>query len=161
MSASPYEIPPKGSEAAQGWSKFPVNRPLNKPVFVIHEYVIKPATGCNCPHTGGALRIDGKLVDSNTTIWWRYEEELNMTSDYLVDVEPIAQVIDGLAEDLRHRAAELERHAQALRETGDLDEAVAALKTAVSTTNMRIDLLVSRPIRELQRAHARVIGKTE
>jgi HAMP domain-containing protein len=69
-----------------------------------------------------------------------------------VNVEPIAQVIDDLAADLRRRADELERLAGSLRDTGDLDEAVAAVSVAVSTANLRLDLLLSRPIRELQRA---------
>lgn len=69
-----------------------------------------------------------------------------------VNVEPVAQVIDDLAADLRRRADELGRLAGSLRDTGDLDEAVAAVSVAVSTANLRLDLLLSRPIRELQRA---------
>ncbi|WGK63447.1 hypothetical protein QAO71_16890 (plasmid) [Halopseudomonas sp. SMJS2] len=84
-----------------------------------------------------------------------------MTAELDLNVEPIAQVIDDLADDLRARAAVLSRHAAALRESGDLDEAVSAIQVAVNTTNMRLDLLVSRPIRELQRASKRTDVSTE
>lgn len=75
-----------------------------------------------------------------------------MPKNAALNVEPIAKVIDDLAENLRHRAAELDRHAAELRATGDLDIVSVALNVAVSTANMRLDLLVTRPIRELQRA---------
>lgn len=75
-----------------------------------------------------------------------------MSSNARLNVEPIAKVIDDLAENLRHRAAQLDRHAAELRATGDLDIVSVALNVAVSTANMRLDLLVIRPIRELQRA---------
>jgi hypothetical protein len=77
---------------------------------------------------------------------------MTMQKNAAVNVEPIAKVIDDLAENLRHRAAELDRHAEELRATGDLDIVSVALNVAVSTANMRLDLLVTRPIRELQRA---------
>lgn len=68
-----------------------------------------------------------------------------------LDVEPIAKAIDDLAEDLQRRADALRAHANSLRETGDMDEVSSALTVAVSTANMRLDLLVRRPIRQMTR----------
>lgn len=68
-----------------------------------------------------------------------------------LDIEPIAKAIDDLAEDLQRRAEILRAHAQSLRETGDMDEVSSALTVAVSTANMRLDLLVSRPVRQMTR----------
>lgn len=68
-----------------------------------------------------------------------------------LDVEPIAKAIDDLAEDLQRRADVLRAHANSLRETGDMDEVSSALTVAVSTANMRLDLLVRRPIRQMTR----------
>lgn len=68
-----------------------------------------------------------------------------------VNVEPTAKVIDDLAEDLRRRAIELDCLAAELRKTGDLELAAIALTTAMNHSNMRIDLLVARPVRELSR----------
>ncbi|MCL4723300.1 MAG: hypothetical protein KJZ90_03415 [Rhodocyclaceae bacterium] len=65
------------------------------------------------------------------------------------DVEPTAKVIDDLAEDLRRRAIELDRTAADLRKTGDFDYASIVLQTAISAQNMRLDLLVTRPLRAL------------
>lgn len=69
-----------------------------------------------------------------------------------VNAERIAEVMKQMADDLRTRAIEIERHAQALMKSGDLDEAVAALTTAVSTQNLHAGRLLGRIINELQRA---------
>lgn len=63
----------------------------------------------------------------------------------------IAEVMKQMADDLRTRAIEIERHAQALMQSGDLDEAVAALTIAVSTQNLHAGRLLGRVINELQR----------
>lgn len=70
-----------------------------------------------------------------------------------LNVARIAKVMQEMAEDLRDRAIEIERHAQTLIETGDLDEAVAALSSAVSTQNLNAGRLLNSTIRELHRAY--------
>lgn len=72
-----------------------------------------------------------------------------MTTISNLDVEPIAKAIEDLAEDLERRAATLRGHAQSLRETGDMHEVGSALNVAVSTRNMRLDLLVSYAVRRM------------
>lgn len=74
-----------------------------------------------------------------------------MTAIKNLDVESIAKAIDDLAQDLQRRADILRTHAQNLRDTGDMDEVSSALTVAVSTNNMRLDLLVSRPVRQMIR----------
>lgn len=68
-----------------------------------------------------------------------------------LNVEPIANAIDDLADDLQRRAEILRQHAKSFRETGDMDEVSSAVTVAVSTANMRLDLLVSRPVRQMAR----------
>lgn len=67
-----------------------------------------------------------------------------------VNVEPTAKVIDDIAEELELKVRELRRIAAELRETGNLDCAgEAAATVATLTRNMRLDLLVMRPLRQL------------
>lgn len=68
----PIKAPAAGTEALEGWAKFPVCRPLPQAVFVVHEGVLKVGTGCMCPRTGGAIKVDLTLIDSNQTVWWKY-----------------------------------------------------------------------------------------
>ncbi|WP_043003051.1 hypothetical protein [Comamonas testosteroni] len=68
-----------------------------------------------------------------------------------VNAVRIAEVMKQMADDLRTRAIEIERHAQTLVQSGDLDEAVAALTIAVSTQNLHAGRLLVRIINELQR----------
>ena len=72
MTHSLPSLPISGEEAKAGWSKFPVSRPLNRPVVVIHEGAVKEGFGCECRRTGGAIRVDGKLINSNHLAWWKY-----------------------------------------------------------------------------------------
>ncbi|HCF4721602.1 TPA: hypothetical protein NIF38_000703 [Pseudomonas aeruginosa] len=66
-----------------------------------------------------------------------------------VDVEPTAKVIDDIAEELELKVRELRRIAVELRETGNFDCAgEAAATVATLTRNMRLDLLVMRPLRQ-------------
>lgn len=69
-----------------------------------------------------------------------------------LNAERIADVMKQMADDLRTRAAEIERHAHELVQSGDLDEAVSALSTAVSTQNLHAGRLMGRVIKELQRS---------
>jgi len=67
-----------------------------------------------------------------------------------VDVEPTAEIIDKAASELERAAGELRRKAAAMREKGDIEYASEAISTLVNLwPNLRIDLLVTRPIRAL------------
>ncbi|HEK3608692.1 hypothetical protein PAE975_6035 (plasmid) [Pseudomonas aeruginosa] len=66
------QAPAAGAEASEGWEKFPVSRPLPQAVFLVHEGVLKVGTGWCCPRTGGAIKVDNTLIDSNQTAWWKY-----------------------------------------------------------------------------------------
>ncbi|MBI6885791.1 hypothetical protein [Pseudomonas putida] len=74
-----------------------------------------------------------------------------MTTIKNLDVEPIAKAIDDLAEDLTRRAELLRRHAETLRQTGDTNEISCALNVAVSTANLRVDLLLLRSVNQMVR----------
>lgn len=66
------------------------------------------------------------------------------------NVEPTAKVIDEMAEELELKAKELRRIAAEMRESKAFDGASEALSTIGSVTrNMRLDLLVMRPLRAL------------
>lgn len=65
------------------------------------------------------------------------------------DVEPTATIIDDMAKTLKHYARELESTAKRMRDTGDLTYAAeATMSIANITQNLRLDLLVARPLRE-------------
>jgi hypothetical protein len=69
-----------------------------------------------------------------------------------MDIEPTAEVIDEMAETMRRFAESMSRTANKMRETGDLGYAAEALTDALACmNNMRMDLLVVRPLREFQR----------
>lgn len=74
----PYELPDlpiRGLESRNGWSKFPLCRPLIKPVAVIVSGTVKKGAGCYCQHSGCAIRVDGTLINSNHEVWWKYVSE--------------------------------------------------------------------------------------
>ncbi|HCL4132401.1 TPA: hypothetical protein N2C61_003509 [Pseudomonas aeruginosa] len=66
------KVPAAGAEASDGWEKFPFSRPMPQEVFVVHEGVLKVGSGCTCPRTGGAIKVDLTLIDSNQIAWWKY-----------------------------------------------------------------------------------------
>ncbi|WP_227461656.1 hypothetical protein [Cupriavidus pauculus] len=69
------------------------------------------------------------------------------------DVAPTAEVIEKMAEAMTESAAKLARLAVELRESGSLED--AALAAGIVTNclgNLRLDLLVTRPLRALERA---------
>lgn len=70
------------------------------------------------------------------------------------NTERIAQVMRQMADDLRARASEIERCAQELIESGDMDAAVVAVNSAISTQNLPVGRLLSRLIAELHRSNA-------
>jgi len=70
-----------------------------------------------------------------------------------IDVEPTAQVIEQAAERFRQAAINLDRLATTMREKQDLEYAAEALSVAHNVLqNARLDLLITRPMREYQSA---------
>lgn len=68
-----------------------------------------------------------------------------------INVEPTAQTIEAMVESMRDCANELASIAQQMRAKGDIDlasEAVARVASLVP--NLRMDLLVQRPVRALR-----------
>ena len=85
-----------------------------------------------------------------------------MTIKFEIDVEPTAQAIEDIANNLLHFANELQRTANSMRERKDISyagEAQQAVKNCFA--NCRTDLLVIRPIRELDRIQREVENHRE
>jgi len=73
-----------------------------------------------------------------------------------MNVEPTAQIIDEMAKTMRDYANSLDRVAKKMREREDFEYASEAIITATNCLqNMRLDLLITRPLRELQRQKTR------
>ena len=69
-----------------------------------------------------------------------------------VDVKPTVEVILAMSNNMENYAKELRRIANDMNESGDITYAAEALQAIVNcSSNMRMDLLVSRPIREFQK----------
>jgi len=69
-----------------------------------------------------------------------------------MDVEPTAQIIDDMADRMRKYAEDLTKIAASMREKKDLNYAAEATNTVCNCIqNLRLDLLVTRPIREMER----------
>jgi len=67
-----------------------------------------------------------------------------------MNVEPTAEVIDNMVKSMTDYAKELTRISTRLRETKDITYASEAVTTVSNMMNqLRLDLLVTRPIREL------------
>jgi hypothetical protein len=72
-----------------------------------------------------------------------------------INVEPTAGTIDKMAEQAQRYSSELTSIAKRMREKKDISYAAEATNAAVNMLqNLRLDLLVSRPIREYERAAA-------
>lgn len=69
-----------------------------------------------------------------------------------INVTSITKVMASMADDLRARAAEIDKCAAELTETGNLDEVVVALAASISTQNLAAHQLLNVVIRELQRS---------
>lgn len=56
--------------------KFPVERPVEKPILVfdINGLFMGRGVGSNCNKTGGCIKIDGKKFDSNHDLLWQYDK---------------------------------------------------------------------------------------
>jgi hypothetical protein len=69
-----------------------------------------------------------------------------------IDVEPTAEVIDRMANQLRDYAIDLDRTARSMRDSGDISYAGEAMNNIQNIgMNLRADLLVTRPIREYEK----------
>ncbi|KVV07405.1 hypothetical protein [Burkholderia ubonensis] len=69
------------------------------------------------------------------------------------DVEPTAASIDEMAQSFRERAVELERLACRVREEKDVSLASEAARVVANCVGgLRLDLLVTRPLRAVERA---------
>lgn len=69
-----------------------------------------------------------------------------------MNVEPTAQIIDNMADNLIRYAADLKRLALRMRENKDLTYTSEAINTITNCIlNLRLDLLITRPLREYQR----------
>lgn len=68
-----------------------------------------------------------------------------------IDVEPTAEAIDQMAERLRNAADELASTAKQMRTSKDLTLVAEAMNIVVNAIpNLRLDLLVLRPLRTYQ-----------
>ena len=68
------------------------------------------------------------------------------------DLKQTVQAIRDAAEEFRRKATELDRQAKTLEETGELDICGEVIATCASAcANLRLDLIVNRPLRELER----------
>jgi thymidylate synthase ThyX len=73
-----------------------------------------------------------------------------------LNVEPTAEVIDQIAAGMQHAADELARIAARMRQYKDLSQASLAMEVLKNLpANLRTDLLVTRPLREYERALGR------
>jgi hypothetical protein len=73
-----------------------------------------------------------------------------------MDIEPTASAIESIADRLNDAAIEIHGIAEQMREHNDIacaSEAMSAVLNAIG--NLRLDLLVTRPIREFQREQKR------
>lgn len=76
-----------------------------------------------------------------------------------------AQIVADMAEDLRHRAQQLDRIAAEMLSENDPKMAVEALMTAIHLVNLKLDKLVTLPmnqmLREIESLKAQVLTKNE
>lgn len=73
-----------------------------------------------------------------------------------VEVARIAQVVHGIADQFVMTAERLERMARNIKETQDINQTAEAMQEVVNCLqSSRLDLLVTVPMRELQRASKR------
>lgn len=71
----------------------------------------------------------------------------------MLDVEPTAEIIDSIALKLHQYANNLKRLAKKMRDKKDLEYAQEAMQEVKNCfANLRTDLLVTRPMREYEKA---------
>ena len=68
------------------------------------------------------------------------------------NINPTADTVDAMVRTLRDTALDLERLAKRMRESGDFELAGDAINSIANMVpNLRLDLLVQRPLREMAR----------
>lgn len=69
-----------------------------------------------------------------------------------MNIEPTAKAIEDMAKELEHKALELHRIAKFARDRNDFEYAAEAANVIMNLMGcLRLDLLVSRPLREVQK----------
>jgi len=72
------------------WNKFPVVRPtIGKEVEVVidkNDGKFSKGSGINTKNSGIGILVDGKLIDSNSIVYWRYVKEVKESINKLVDL---------------------------------------------------------------------------
>lgn len=77
---------------------------------------------------------------------------LQLKMEGMMNVEPTAEVIDDMAQAALYRANELQQIAKKMRERNDISYASEAISTARNLLgDMRLDLLITRPLREVEK----------
>lgn len=75
-------------------------------------------------------------------------KQLPVTDDAKINVEPTAEIIDNAAATLEHAAQALRARAAKMRSDGDITHTAEAVNTIANIwNNLRLDLLVTRPLR--------------
>jgi hypothetical protein len=73
--ATRVSLPKPGNESREGWAKFPLVRPLCRPILVIIDDRIVEGNGGSNRDSGGTIIADGQSFDSNHSLFWRYVYE--------------------------------------------------------------------------------------
>ena len=69
-----------------------------------------------------------------------------------MDVEPVAKVIDSMANTMQKYCDELKNLANIIRETEDIYYAGEAVNAVINCiTSLRLDLLITRPVKILEK----------
>lgn len=69
-----------------------------------------------------------------------------------INVDSTVETIEDMARKMRQYALDVERVAARMRETGDITYASEVMQSITNmNTNLRLDLLITKPIRALQR----------
>ncbi len=101
-----------------------------------------------------AKQLAGKKLTENELIEninWVFNGENTGKRKIKTDVESTAQIIDDMADNLIRASDDLKRLVLKMRENKDLTYAAEAINTITNCMqNLRLDLLVTRPLREYQ-----------
>lgn len=111
--------------------------------------------------------VSSTFLDNRGTPFFRLEGEVNVGVYYgerkfvcayregpakVIDVKPTVEKIRAMAKVMRQSADEVDRLGDRMLETGDLTYASEVVNAFLSmSVNARLDLMVTRPLRELMR----------
>ena len=77
------------------------------------------------------------------------------SGDNLMDAGPTADIADKMADTLEGYAKQIRDQSRRMRETGDLQVAAEVINSVTNCfQNLRLDLMVTRPLRECEREAA-------